>query len=295
MKESKRINTNRGLLWNCPFASSVWAAGRTVQTPHMNFPCGHTVHGVYFWSVVFCVRAFEYVCTVIANCKYILIYSFTLQVSRYSRYINNCLRTTLMVVSVQMARHYSRLVTMETWPPFYRHIAPLPLVLWIVCHQAQHTLTLTPRMGVVTDIPGMDPVFMAFSLFRRHRFAMVNAEARHIIPGQVRGVCGGLHAAPGPEPLWRAGLVTQDQGADRAGDRWQMTDNVSGDDSRVTWPCPGARVRGGGWRGGDRGRGAGRQHAARRAAPRHQPPHPHCRHPAAAGRRQPGIQVDKYF
>ena len=181
MKESKRINTNRGLLWNCPFASSVWAAGRTVQTPHMNFPCGHTVHGVYFWSVVFCVRAFEYVCTVIANCKYILIYSFTLQVSRYSRYINNCLRTTLMVVSVQMARHYSRLVTMETWPPFYRHIAPLPLVLWIVCHQAQHTLTLTPRMGVVTDIPGMDPVFMAFSLFRRHRFAMVNAEARHLI------------------------------------------------------------------------------------------------------------------
>ena len=37
-------------------------------------------------------------------------------------------------------------------------------------------------MGVVMDIPGMDPVFMAFSLFRRHRFAMVNAEARHIIP-----------------------------------------------------------------------------------------------------------------
>ena len=36
-------------------------------------------------------------------------------------------------------------------------------------------------MGVITDIPGMDPVFMAFSLFRRHRFAMVNAEAKHFI------------------------------------------------------------------------------------------------------------------
>ena len=65
--ESKRINTNRGLLWNCPFASSVWAAGRTVQTPHMNFPYGHTVHGVYFWSVVFLCVCIWLSCTVI-NC-----------------------------------------------------------------------------------------------------------------------------------------------------------------------------------------------------------------------------------
>ena len=28
-------------------------------------------------------------------------------------------------------------------------------------------------MSVITEIPGMDPVFMAFSLFRRHRYPKI--------------------------------------------------------------------------------------------------------------------------
>ena len=109
-------------------------------------------------------------------------------------------------------------------------------------------------MGVITEIHGMDPVFMAFSLFRRHRYTIFQSQSHYDIDIYilcryeecVESCTKLLEQNPYDEQIWSLktrALTEQVHVCDVEADEEGIVDVVLDDNTIRAVPRPGTSLR----------------------------------------------------